>query len=138
MLTPGALERTEAAREVEGTVARHARTLAGHLLSAAWLVLNTTRLVSPGPILLHSLRSQCEGWGVSHLTHGHVVPAEGAHHQAGVSWVGLGAITSKPRAGHQSPSSSPSSVFLGGPVDFLTPPSSSVPLPILLASPSRY
>jgi len=116
---PGALEGAETAREVEGTVARDPGTLARHLLLSPGLVLDTAGLRGPGPVL---------------LAHGDVVATEGTDHQAGVPWVGLGTVTSKPWAGHQGTSSSSSSIFLGG-GNLLTPPASSISPPALLISP---
>ena len=121
MRTPGTLEGAEAAREVQRAVARDPGTLARHLLLLARLVLDTARLRGPGSVL---------------LAHGDVVTTEGTDHQAGVPWVGLRTVTSKPRASHQATTSSSSSIFLGG-GDLLTSPPSTISPPVLLISPRQ-
>jgi len=80
-------ELTESSRKVEGAVARNTRAESCELLLYPGLVLDTAGHVGPAPV---------------RLALGNIVPASGTDHGAGVTHVGLGAVTREPRAGDQA------------------------------------
>jgi len=80
-------ELTESSRKVEGAVARNTRAESCQLLLYPGLVLDTAGHVSPAAV---------------RLALGNIVPTSGTDHGAGVTNIGLGAVTREPRAGHQA------------------------------------
>jgi len=80
-------ELTERPWKVKGAVARYSRAESSELLLYPGLVLDTAGHVSPAAV---------------RLALGDIVPPPGTDHGAGVSNVGLGAVTREPRAGHQA------------------------------------
>jgi len=80
-------ELTQSPWKVEGAVARNTRAESCELLLYPGLVLDTAGHVSPAPI---------------RLALGNIVPTSGTDHGAGVTNIGLGAVTREPRAGHQA------------------------------------